>query len=63
MKLLIRALCDFVEQIRRAVDAPPADSISITGRAINQELAARRCDWRATRHTTRERLAQDRQAQ
>jgi len=24
----------------------------------NQELAARKCEWRATRHTTRARLAQ-----
>jgi len=27
-------------------------------REANQELAARKCEWRATRHTTRARLAQ-----
>jgi hypothetical protein len=27
-------------------------------RESNQELAARKCDWRATRHRTRVRLAQ-----
>lgn len=28
----------------------------------NQELAARRCEWRAARHTTRARLVQQREA-
>jgi Zn-dependent protease with chaperone function len=31
-------------------------------RETNQELAARKCEWRATRHTTRARLAQPGQA-
>ena len=46
-----RALYDFVEQIGRAVDAPPVDSITITG-AFNASAAAYLPPWRIRRRRT-----------
>jgi len=46
-----RALYDFVEEIRRAVDAPPVDSITITG-GFHASAAAYWPPWRIRRRRT-----------